>query len=365
MCALPCFQVAAKKCRIAPKSSTIFCLVQKAVKIQGIQGLNGSVNSFLGFAPASLLHRVSFADVLDEQTGEGYQRRFNARHSMDFRYYIESEGSATIPLTFNLRKEFSSKWRVLGSGEGVTLEIDAGTQPMARVDCQHRLGFLTDLDIPLPFMAYIGLSVTQEMAAFNVINAKARGLPGSLIDYHDSKLIEDIESIRPELVLAVRLNDDPRSPWYKRLDLGGNRTSGLTRRASLRTMQKAIKRFLRSSREASDMPTDLQYEVVVSFWRAVAAVMRTEWEDPRKHMLCKGVGVYALMQLASDLVIEARLSGTVHWESFFSAKLVEFAPSMDWSNAGPLRGLGGGSGVTEAVRVLRNLRSSKRMELVN
>ena len=29
----------------------------------------------LGFAPADLLRSISFADVLDEDTGRGYQRR--------------------------------------------------------------------------------------------------------------------------------------------------------------------------------------------------------------------------------------------------------------------------------------------------
>jgi hypothetical protein len=29
---------------------------------------------FLGFAPANILHSLSFADVLDEDTGRGYQR---------------------------------------------------------------------------------------------------------------------------------------------------------------------------------------------------------------------------------------------------------------------------------------------------
>ena len=57
----------------------------------------------LGFAPAHILHSLSFADVLNEDTGRGYQRRFNAQHSLDFRRYIQQEASSTIPLTFNLR----------------------------------------------------------------------------------------------------------------------------------------------------------------------------------------------------------------------------------------------------------------------
>ena len=59
------------------------------IKIKGIQGLSGGVNTFIGYAPANLLYQFSFADVLNEDTGQGYQRRFNDRHSLDFRQYIQ------------------------------------------------------------------------------------------------------------------------------------------------------------------------------------------------------------------------------------------------------------------------------------
>src|SRR5580698_8551203 len=67
---------------------------------------------FLGFAPANVLHSLSFADVLDENTGRGYQRRFNAAHSLDFRKYIQQEKSSTIPLTLNARERTDGAWRM-------------------------------------------------------------------------------------------------------------------------------------------------------------------------------------------------------------------------------------------------------------
>ena len=57
----------------------------------GIMGMSAGREVFLGFAPANLLHSLSFADVLDEDTGRGYQRRFNPAHSLDFRKYIQQE----------------------------------------------------------------------------------------------------------------------------------------------------------------------------------------------------------------------------------------------------------------------------------
>ena len=77
---------------------------------------------------------------------------------------------------------------------------------MAQVDCQHRLGNLCDLSIPLPFMCFIGLSEREEMEVFSVINSKAKGLSTSLLDYHEAQLAESLAQERPELFIALQLN---------------------------------------------------------------------------------------------------------------------------------------------------------------
>ena len=86
--------------------------LSKTIRIMGQIGASASRKVFLGFAPASLLYSLSFADVLDEDTGRGYQRRFNPKHSLDFRKYIQQENSSTIPLTFNLRPRSDGAWKI-------------------------------------------------------------------------------------------------------------------------------------------------------------------------------------------------------------------------------------------------------------
>ncbi len=331
--------------------------------INVIQGLSGGVNTFLGHAPASLLYQCSFSDVLDESSGLGYQRRFNDRHSLDFRNYIQASSSTTIPLTFNLRPEKSKYWRVEERKGAVYLHIKTVDKVFSQVDCQHRLGYLADLDVSLPFMTYIGLSEKQEMSIFNVINSKAKGLPGSLLDFHETKLVSDIEKVKPELVLAVRLNDDPASPWLKMLDLGGNRTSGMQRRASLRTMQRAIRLFLRNL-FPGQTPHDDAYKMILVFWCALVTVMPHEWNNPRKHMICKGVGVYSLMAIAADMVNERSELPHLDLQDFFRIKLGAFAPLIDWTNQGPLKGLGGEAGVKEATEILRTARKNAKLKAV-
>ena len=328
-------------------------------------GHSASRDVLLGFAAARLLHGMSFADVLNEDTGQGYQRRFHAQHSLDFRRYIQQDDSATIPLTFNLRPRSDGAWRIVAAGTRLAkleLATDAG-KLLAQVDCQHRLGYLGDLDIELPFMCFIGLSEREEMEVFSVINSKARGLNTSLLDFHDAQLSMDLATDRPELFVALYLKNEPTSPWHRQLDLGGTSTSGMARRASLRTLQKAVKRFLGRTRVARTRSMEAVAHMVLDFWTAVTLTMPEPWAHPRKHFLTKGIGVYALMDLAADLYAEAP-SGVSCDRNYFAAALTDLANTFDWTTEGPLQGLGGEGGVKTAVSLIRAARKKARFKVV-
>ena len=323
-------------------------------------GLSASRPVLLGYAPAQVLQAFSFADVLDEDSGRGYQRRLNPQHSQDFRRYIQRDGSATITLTFNLRPCDDDSWciqRVDDRRRRLCLAPGA-SKVLSQVDCQHRLGHLGDLPVELPFMCFIGLSPSEEMAVFNVINSKARGLSPSLLDFHDAQLAEDVAADRPELYVALLLRNDQASPWHRQLDLGGQTTSGLSRRASLRTMQKAVKVFLSRTKVTRDLPPEAVARLVLEFWAAVAVVFPIAWAKPRKHLLTKGIGVYAMMEIAADLYNEAPLARSWKRGDFANA-LSALAYSFDWSAEGPLRGLGGGGGVKSVVDMLRVARGGR------
>lgn len=324
--------------------------------LECMRGLSAGRSVILGFAPASLLAQLSFADVLNEETGRGYQRRFNSQHSLDFRRYIQRDKSSTIPLTLNLRPEKQSSWRLLGSGRAAKLEIDEGAgKVLAQVDCQHRLGHLSDASIELPFMCFIGLSERDEMEVFNVINSKAKGLSASLLDFHDAQLSADLAADRPELFIALYLRNEPQSPWFGQLDLGGDGNTGLNRRASLRTIQKAVKRFLIKSNLENNYSIEEISRVVLDFWSALSWVLHEQWAHPRKNLITKGIGVYALMDVAADLCREAP-PGCRADRNYFTARLSDFAKEFDWSTDGPLRGLGGEGGVATAVDIIRTCR---------
>src|SRR5262249_38705717 len=150
--------------------------------------------------------------------------------SQDFRRYIQKPYSSTIPLTFNLRPPAEGRWRIVEKSNLSQLIIFGATEKvLAQVDCQHRLGHLADLNIELPFMCFIGLTEREEMEVFNVINSKAKGLNSSLLDFHDSQLSSDLSGDRPELYIGLYLRNEPDSPWFQQLDLGGHSSSGMSR----------------------------------------------------------------------------------------------------------------------------------------
>lgn len=326
----------------------------------GQVGRCGDREVFLGFANASQLSQVSFPDILDEVTGKGYQRRFHREHSLEFKRYIQQPGATSIPLTFNLRPDRKG-WNLVRDSSGAKLIIDLAADPvMAQVDCQHRLGYLRESDIPFAFMAFIGLGIEEEMEIFRVINGKAKGLSGSLLDFTEARLVEeDLKAAKPELFLALMLHEDPRSPWYQKLDLGGNRTTGPLRVASLRTMQKAAKRFLREAGLSNKDVSDKTAGLLIDFWRAITVVLSTQWHQPRQYMLVKGIGVYCLMSLAGELYRESLTKRATCDIDYFISALSDFVHGIDWSSKGPLKGYGGASGADAALGLLRQVRANQ------
>lgn len=330
------------------------------MEVHGIVGCCGDREVFLGFAMARDLVAYSFADVLDETTGAGYQRRFSKEHSLEFKRYIQTEGATSIPLTFNLRAPEGNWSLQRGPGKSAVLRLpDEPTEVLVQVDGQHRLGFLQSSTIEFAFMTYLGLSVEEEMDVFRVINGKAKGLSNSLIDFTEARLIgADLPLVKPELYVALRLHEDDKSPWYKRLDLGGDKTVGTKRIASLRTMQGAVRRLMRAANWTTAPPAQRIASMTIDFWRAVAFVLPEQWAAPRGHVLTKGIGVYALMSFAGHLIDEAQ-KGCISTDfDYFVSNLSDFVDRIDWSNAGPLHGYGGAGGADAALQLIFQVRST-------
>ncbi len=334
-----------------------------------LTGRCGQLPVVLGSAPACDLFAVSFADVFDEAAQAGYQRPCDRRHAQEFRSYIETPGSTTIPLTFNLRGSPGTAWQVspAGGADGSVAELrlrvpaPGDERVVARVDCQHRLEMMSETTVPLAFQCFLGLTAHDEMRVFSVINSKAKGLNPSLIDYHQSVLL-DVARDAADLYIAKRLHYDPASVWHKNLKLGGTATQGATRRMTLRGMRHAVQLFLHHAL-VGDLPVEEQYQVVADFWAAIVRTWPEAWRDPRRHLLTKGIGVQGLSLLGADVVKFALSEGDELTQPTFERHLGRLR-NFDWSNTGPFRGLGGRGGAREVHQQLaRRLFAPRRVAL--
>lgn len=327
-------------------------MINKNAILNGIIGSCGDHKVLLGIASAKDLFKFSFADVLNDDTGKGYQRPYNKKHSTDFKKYILSPNTSTVPLIFNLRKELGHLWTISKKDGLAQLEITNQEPVLARVDCQHRLGELENVDIPLAFMIYIGLDLRQEMAQFYIINSKAKGLSNSLIDYHQSSLIDDVIKDAPHLFIARKLNESCSSPWFKMIKYGGELTSGLKRRTSLRMMQKCIKEFLYKTQQTEVDNIDYIYFLIENYWLAVKDVFPDEWEDPRHHLLTKGVGLYSLMGVLTDIIIQ---NPKIKEIDEFIMILNRLKGKVDWHSKGHFANAGGQKGAKQVYHELKRM----------
>jgi hypothetical protein len=119
-------------------------------------------------------------------------------------------------------------------------------------------------------------------------------------------------------------------------------------------MQTAIRRFLNQTKALQSHSAEQVAQMVLDFWSAVALVLRDAWDAPRKHLVSKGVGVYALMGIAGDLVIEHR---DLCDKRYFVNQLSAFIGDINWKTDGSLAGLGGEAGVKSALSILRSTRA--------
>ena len=70
------------------------------------------------------------------------------------------------------------------------------------------------------------------------------------------------------------------------------------------------------------------------------------------------------MLLFAELYNERNFFGSTEWSKYFFIELSDFIGDFDWSNTGPLKGLGGEAGVNEALSLICEHRRNSKLRLV-
>ena len=70
------------------------------------------------------------------------------------------------------------------------------------------------------------------------------------------------------------------------------------------------------------------------------------------------------MGIAADIYSEAKSEDKYFDVNYLSGVLSDFILGFDWTNSGPLKGLGGEAGVKEALKILRRLKARSKMKVI-
>ncbi|HID64935.1 MAG TPA: DGQHR domain-containing protein, partial [Anaerolineae bacterium] len=314
---------------------------------------NGQV-MFVGVMNSSDIIRIADVDVRDEQTNpDGYQRyRDEARCRRIAEFINEPTSALPGSILLNLRGSATFVSDSEEDTHGILLIPNRkGTAWI--VDGQHRMGGFeyTEREFMLPVVLFENLPRRQEMINFSIINDTQKGINTSLTLSLLGELRESIEDWKIQAHdIAYRLNRDPDSPWFERINMTG--AKGMHRPVNLASFANALKPLLRQHGFFQTMDLNDQVLLLKRFWNATRDMFPDAWSEPRRHILLKTLGVYAMSQVAAYIFeLCAAIGG-----DFSQKRMQEYLSPLagfDWHrNTSPFRALGGLKGSKEAAATL-------------
>lgn len=293
----------------------------KRITIPVIRSKSLGHTVFRGSINANQLFPALWIDRYDEDVNPlGYQRPFNEKRSQDAANYAEEESKGFWPENIlNIRakgdemrtpivqysyKAISTEYPDFGTltvdyDETKTKEFGSETIPWERafseVDCQHRLGKMENSEKAVTICIFERLTPFEEALIFRVINEKQRKISTSLVDQLIFRLGEGRWDIDPTLHWAQKLNSDPLSPFYQKVDTGGARVMERTYIVKLRGLRACMKLMIGEEQRIDSVTYqsivnpditeaqkrknfDKAYEFVLNYWIIVKELWEAEWE---------------------------------------------------------------------------------------
>lgn len=187
------------------------------IKFECQEIAQGNHKVYLFSAQAKTMWEILSINRRVEDKDEGYQRAISSSRVKSISKYID----AGNPIPQSLLINFDQADISLEKGKcilKVAVKRDAGWI----IDGQHRFAGASEAknDILLPFVAFVGLGITEQIKLFITINQEAKGVPSSL--YLD--LLKSFPNKTPaeqakERVadIATELKRDESSPFFSRI----------------------------------------------------------------------------------------------------------------------------------------------------
>ena len=344
-----------------------------------IRGNVVGVNVFRGYARLSDLSRRSKADIYDKiNNPQGTQRDLSSKHAQDAYEYIKNNEIAFWPEVFLcVRKSEVLRFKSVGdySDFGVlsinmTLSDDSNDAAISRVDGNHRLHFADGKDPKFPpldkvvsFCLAYDLTLEEEITLFKDINDNQKAMNTSHLDNIEMRLTpeDELKQKHPDLYIAQKLGNDPKSPLYEKVYEGGRKIVGAD--VPLRALRTGIGYILSRSTQLSLLPSvDAQYKVIRNYFSTVKKWQPQAWSKPKEYLVMRGAGLWAICFVGGHVIDNVLLNDEFDEKSMLD--ILKSGKNWNWSVAGDFKGYGGRGGAVEiSKKVIQHFRKKSSSHL--
>ena len=279
----------------------------------------------------------------------GYQRPEALSHIASIRKYIESHNPMlpnSFVIAFDGRVTFEATSEAVHDVRHGWIEIplDDVCAPEDRpgwiVDGQQRSAAVREAKVdkfPMAVTAFITEDESEQREQFILVNSVkplSKSLIYELLPSTDTLLPNQLARRRLSAMLIDRLNYDPNSPFFQRINMPTNPDGFIKDNSVMRMLDNSISdgvlyHFRDPETGLGDIETML--ELLNRYWTAVAKTFRADWEStPRKSRLVHGVGIVGmgyLMDAIADRLVRAELPSI----DLFCTELETVASLCRWS----------------------------------
>lgn len=348
------------------------------IKCPAIKGKVLGVKVYRGYLKLSDLSFLSKADVYDVKTNPtGTQRDLSPKHAKEAFEYVKNNDLGFWPEVFLCARNnsiisfspISDEYPEVGILEfDVKKIISSNTILLSRVDGNHRLHFgnsdekgFSKIEKEVSFCIAFDLSREEEIKLFKDINKNQKPMNTSHLDGIDVRLSaeDELKKRQPELFIGKKLGSDTESPFYQRIYDGGTKSIGVD--IPLRAIKTGLQyMFSRSIHLPRLNDTDAQYKVIRNYLSAVKNWIPEAWSRPKEFLALRGVGLWAICYLGSQVIDRGLLNGKFDIQTFLD--ILNSGKEWDWSNKGDFKGYSGAQGAQEiSNKIARHLNDSDQI----
>ncbi|MGH9327145.1 MAG: DGQHR domain-containing protein [Terriglobia bacterium] len=333
--------------------------------VPAIRVTQGQGIFYLFTLSAKKLLEISYTSERTQYNRTGIQRGLRPDRLRDIGKFLASNGS-NPPLLPNAIIVSLSSRSFFRDGQ---LHISAEQAGEAFViDGQHRLWAFSpqysgEIDLDVVVAAFIDLDDSGKAFLFRSINGNQRKINPSLV-YDLIPMLRDKEAVafedRRGQDLVVFLDESIDSPWKDRIAMVGTGNRIISQSSFISALKKLFRKgHLFASTDPDFFEERMQHELLLEYFKAMSKSYSAQW-DNKAFLLCKYVGVSALLNLLEQIVADLRHKGvtvsdatglTIGEENFapYIKKLKKFSFSTAETKAEGFSYVGEG-GITELTK---------------